>query len=57
MVNFFISWKKKHCKVTYLNWKVNRKEHMEEALHKISPDNVYLLFASLCRFHENFGLN
>ena len=24
--------KKKHCKVTYFNWKGNTKEHKEEAL-------------------------
>ena len=49
--------KKKHCKVTYLNWKVNRKEHTVEALHNLSSNNVYLLFVSLCRFHETFNLN
>ena len=47
----------KHCKVTYLKWKANRKEQLEEALYKLSSDNVYLLFVSFCRFHEKFGLN
>ena len=49
--------KKKHCKMTYLNWKGNRKEHTEEALYTFSSDNVYLLFVSFCRFHETFGPN
>ena len=47
----------KHCKVTYLNWKANRKDHTEEALHNLSSDIVYLPFVSFCRFHETFGLN
>ena len=29
---YFKLEKKKHCKVTYLNWKGNTKEHTEEAL-------------------------
>ena len=49
--------RKKHYKVTYLNWKANRKENTEEALYNLSCDNVYLLFALFCRFHETFGLN
>ena len=57
IVNFFLLAIKKHCKVTYLNWKANRKEQLEEALHNLSSDNVYLLFVSFRRFHENFGLN
>ena len=48
---------KNTCKVTYLNWKGNTKEHTEEALKYFSSSNVYLLFASFCRFYENFGLN
>ena len=34
-----------------------RKEQLEEALYNLLSDNVYLLFVSFCRFHENFGLN
>ena len=41
----------------YLNWKVNRKEHTEEAVYKLSSDNVYLFFVSFCGSDENFGLN
>ena len=52
-----LSYRKKHCKVTYLNWKANRKEHTEEVLNNLSSDNVYVLLVSFCRFHENFGLN
>ena len=48
---------KKHYKVTYLNWKGNTKEHMEEALWNLSSDNVYVLLVSFCRFHANIGLN
>ena len=48
--------KKKHFKVSYLNWKGNTKEHTEEALYNLSSANVYLLFVSFCHFHENFGL-
>ena len=53
---FYKLEKKKKIKVTYLNWKGNTKEHREEALLNLSSDNVYLLFVSFCRFHENFGL-
>ena len=53
----FIYARKKHRKVTYLNWKANRKEHPVETLYKLSSDNVYLLFVSFFRVHENFGLN
>ena len=35
----------------------HKKEHTEEDLFSLSSDNVYLLFVSLCRFHETFGLN
>ena len=37
-VNQLVLWstfsqaRKKHCKVTYLNWKANRKEHTVETL-------------------------
>ena len=54
---FYKLEKKKHCNVTYLKWKGKTKEHTEEALQNLSSDNVYLLFVSFCRFHENFGLN
>ena len=33
------------------------KEHTEEDHLNLSSYNVYLLFVSFCRFHENFGLN
>ena len=46
------------CKVTYLNWKANSKDHTEEALHNLSCDMiVYVLFVSICRFHETCHLN
>ena len=48
---------KKHCKVTYLKWKGNRKEHTVEAFYNLSYDNVYLLFLSFFCFHETCGLN
>ena len=35
---------KKHCEVTYHNWKGNTKKHTEEGLYNLSSDNVYLLF-------------
>ena len=43
--------------MTYLKWKANTKEHTEEHLFNLSSDNVCLLFASFCRFHETFGFN
>ena len=45
------------CKVTYLNWKGNRKEHTEKGLYNLSSDNVYFFFASFLLFHQTFGLN
>ena len=57
-VNFLILYKKKkHCRMTCLKWKENRKEHTKEDLFKLSSDNVYLLLVSFCRFHKTFGLN
>ena len=43
--------------MTYLNWKANRKEHMEEALYNLLSENISLLFVSFSRFHETFALN
>ena len=45
-----------------VNWltlykKQTEKEQTEEDHFNLSFDNVYLLFLSFCRFHENFGLN
>ena len=31
-LSYKLEGKKKHCKVTYVNWKGNTKEHTEEAL-------------------------
>ena len=56
-ISYKLEKKNKPCKVTYVNWKRNTKEHTEEALYNLSCDNVYPLFVSFCRFHENFGLN
>ena len=42
----------KQCKMTYVKWRANSKEHTEEYLFNLSPDNIYLLFVSFCRFHK-----
>ena len=42
----FLYSRTNHCKVTYLNWKANRKDNTEEAVFNLSYDNVYLLFVS-----------
>ena len=48
--------RKKNCKMTYVKWKANRKEHTEENPLNLSSDNVHLFFVSFCRFHQNFWL-
>ena len=53
----FLLGRKKHCKLTYLNWKENKKEHTEQTLQNLSSDDVYALFVLFRRLHENFGLN
>ena len=40
-----------------LSGKQTEKEHTEEDHFNLSSDNVYLLFVSFCRFHENCDLN
>ena len=34
--------RKKHCKLTYINWKVNRKEHTEEALQDLIKQDLII---------------
>ena len=49
--------KRKHCEMPCVKWKENRKEHKEEDMFNLSPDNVYLLFVSFGRFHKTFAFN
>ena len=39
-----------------LTGKQTEKEHTEEDHFNLSSDNVYLLYVSFRRFHENIGL-
>ena len=43
----------KHCKMSYVKWRANSKEHIEKALFNLSYDNIYLFIVSFCRFHKN----
>ena len=57
IVNFFYNLERNVVKWLTLTGKQTEKEHTEEDHFNLSSDNVYLLFVSFCRFHENFDLN